>query len=162
MVLAISEMIVTEVCGVRTLAILTLTTLLLGACAHHEEIQVSHIAQPEYPADARYKNIQGTVQIEVSIGVDGKVISATGNGDFPILVEAAKNNASQWQFGPLPVRAEFPMHHTITYVYSLTGKPIFVAIRPTVRTFLPDRIEIVATPLASDYPLSDAYKPLNP
>jgi TonB family protein len=147
---------------VRSLGILSLLAILIASCSHRRELHVSRIAQPDYPPDARYKNIQGTVQVEVSIGADGRVISLDAEGASPILQEAAKDNARQWQFGPLPPIAEFPMRHTITYVYSLSGKPRFVDARPTVRTFLPDRIEIIATPLASDNLPNGALKPLEP
>jgi TonB family protein len=143
----------------RTLAILTLAALFLGSCNGRREISVRRIGQPDYPPDARYHNIQGTVQVDVSIGADGTVISLSAEGGAPILQEAAKENARQWQFGPFPPIAEFPMHHTITYLYSLSGKPMFIEHRPIVRTFLPDRVEIIATPLASDNLPPGALKP---
>jgi hypothetical protein len=46
------------------------------------------------------------------------------------------------------------MDHTLEYVYKLEGKPLAVAPNPVIKTFLPDRIEISATPLVSDYPPS--------
>jgi TonB family protein len=147
---------------VRSLGILILAVLLVGSCNERQEISVRRIVQPDYPADARYKNIQGTVQVEVLIGADGTVMSLSAQGGSQILQEAAKNNARQWQFGPFPPIGEFPIDHTITYVYSLTGKPLFVEHPPVVRTFLPDRVEIIATPLVSDNLPVGALKPPQP
>jgi hypothetical protein len=74
-------------------------------------------------------------------------------------VKAAEENARQWVFGPFPPVCEFPIHHSIRYVYKLEGKPKVVAIEPVIRTFLPDRVEISAVPLISDYPPLEEYKP---
>jgi hypothetical protein len=116
-----------------------------------QQIRVKQIANPEYPRQARFLNIQGTVEVTVAIGPDGKVLYATGSGANAALVEAAEQNAAQWVFGPFPAVAEFPLRHAITYVYTLEGHPVFIGTRPTVRTHLPDRIEIIAIPMKSDY-----------
>lgn len=100
--------------------------------------------------------------MEVSIGVDGKVISAMGSGAHRILIEAAEENVRQWVFGPFPAVAEFPLSHKITYVYKLEGKPSTVAVPPRIKTFLPDRVEIITTPLHSDYPPPESYKSAPP
>jgi TonB family protein len=135
----------------RRLALTAGLIALLTCCNRNIQLDVKHVAQPDYPLQARSENIQGAVEVEVGIGTDGTVISASGSGGNWILREAAEKNASQWVFGPFPRVAAFPMYRTITYVYKLEGKPIFVAHPPRVRTFLPDRVEIVASPLASDY-----------
>ena len=133
---------------------IALALLLAFACACSKQVQlnVKQIEQPDYPSPARYENIQGTVQVEIGIGADGKVIFAKGSGASRVLQRAAEVNARQWVFGPFPRAAEFPMYHTIDYVYRLEGKPLVVAIQAHVRTYLPDRIEIIAAPLVSDYP----------
>jgi hypothetical protein len=113
---------------------------------------VLSIVEPEYPMDARLQNLQGTVVVNLLIGVDGKVQYAKGKGAPDILVQAAEENARKWKFGPFPAIAVFPMDHTLEYVYKLQGKPKFVSLAPVIKTFLPDRIEISATPVVSDYP----------
>jgi hypothetical protein len=122
------------------------------------KLHVLHIVEPEYPLNARLENLQGTVVVNLHIGADGKVRFAKGRGAPDILVKAAEENARQWTFGPFPVVAVFPMDHTLEYVYKLDGKPMVVAPNPIIKTYLPDRIEISATPLASDYPSSKEYK----
>ena len=118
----------------------------------NSKLHVLHIVEPEYPLNARLQNLQGTVAVNLHIGADGKVQYAKGRGAPDILVQAAEENARQWTFGPLPAVAVFPMDHRLEYVYKLEGKPFVVALKPVVKTFLPDRVEVSATPLVSDYP----------
>lgn len=142
--------------------IIFLLLVVLNSSCQERNLRVRRICPPDYPSPARYKGLQGTVVVEVSIGADGQVISAMGSGAHRILVEAAEENARQWVFGPFPAVAEFPLSHKITYVYKLEGNPLVVAVPPRIKTFLPDRIEIIATPLRSDYPPPESYKPLPP
>jgi hypothetical protein len=122
-----------------------------STCQRHE-LKVEQIVQPEYPVPARSGNIQGTVQIGVQIGIDGRVLWAHGSGANPYLVEAAEKNARQWIWGPFPAKFEFPYYHEMLYVYRLEGKALAVAPGPpTVKTYLPDRIEIISTPYYSDF-----------
>lgn len=116
------------------------------------KLHVLHVVEPEYPVNARLQNLQGTVVVNLHIGVDGRVRYAKGKGAPDILVQAAEENARQWTFGPFPAVAVFPMDHTLEYVYKLEGKPMIVAPNAVIKTFLPDRVEISATPLVSDYP----------
>ncbi|HLW54255.1 MAG TPA: energy transducer TonB [Candidatus Angelobacter sp.] len=113
---------------------------------------MKQIVEPEYPLAARVQNLEGTVSVTVSIGPDGKVINAAGSGASYLLIKAATENARQWLFGPFPPVCEFPITHNIQYVYKLEGQPQAVAITPVLRTFLPDKVEIRAAPLGSDYP----------
>lgn len=129
---------------------------LVSGC-RQEKLHVLQITNPDYPTPARYENLQGTVEIHVNIGPDGRVTYAEGSGAPDILVKAAEENARSWIFGPFPPVFEFPAHHNIQYVYKLDGNKTVIAFRPTVRTFLPDRIEISATPLVSDYPPLESY-----
>jgi len=133
--------------------------LMLAALGCRETLRVERITDPEYPSPARYESLQGTVVVMVIIGSDGRVTYAKGSGAPEILVKAAEDNARQWVFGPFPPVYEFPIHHSIRYVYKLEGKPKVVAIAPVIRTFLPDRVEISAVPLVSDYPPLEEYKP---
>jgi hypothetical protein len=101
---------------------------------------------PEYPLGARIDHIQGTVELGVQIGMDGKVMWAHGAGASPVLVEAAEENARQWIWGPFPARFQFPYYHEIYYVYKLEGKPTDVSGPSDVKTDLPDRVEIISPP----------------
>jgi len=101
--------------------------------------------------DAHSRNIQGTVYVHIQIGADGRVLVARGQGTHPYLVKAAEDNVRQWVFGPFPPRGEYPIYHTVTYVYKLEGKPAAVFFYPpVVRTALPDRVEIQTRPFFDD------------
>jgi TonB family protein len=139
----------------RLLAVLAV--LLICGC-QQSGLHVQYMTEPEYPSPAQYAKIQGNVNVELVITADGKVVSARGSGASPLLIEAAENNAKQWVFGPFPTRSQFPIHHTIAYTYVLQGDPTVVNVMATVRTYLPDRVEVIAAPLESDYPAIHAGK----
>jgi TonB family protein len=84
--------------------------LLLLGCGH-ANLKIESIGQPEYPLEARTERIQGTVVVEVQIGVNGKVLWAQGSGAKPVLVQAAEQNARQWVYGPFPPKFKFPLYH---------------------------------------------------
>ena len=125
--------------------------VLCSGCSERR-LQVQHIANPVYPQGALVQNIQGTVTVSVVIGADGKVLLAQGSGAHPLLVEAAEKNVRDWVFGPFPSVAEFPIYHTVTYVFKLEGPPLSVGLfPPVVDTYLPDRIEIKSRLFKDDY-----------
>jgi TonB family protein len=134
-----------------------LLCLVFAGC--HQQLAIQQMIDPEYPPAARYSGEQGTVTLHITIGSDGKVISAVGSGAPDSLVKASEGNIRHWKFGPFPAKCEFPVDHTMRFIYRLEGKAKFVAIRPTIRTDLPDQVEISATPLESDYPPLSDYKP---
>jgi len=109
------------------------------------------MAYPIYPVTAQCHHIEGVVELTVQVGVDGKVLSvATGGEITPVDAElrsAAKENASQWTWGPFPPKFQFPWYRSITYTYKLQGKPTGLPVSPAfVQTDLPSRIEIIASP----------------
>lgn len=125
------------------------------ACCQRDQQQlgVLKIVEPEYPAEAVIGNIQGTVRVSVIIGADGRVKEAKGSGAHPILVDSAERNVRHWIFGPFPRVAEFPIYHTVVFVFKLEGPPAFVVYPPGVRTFLPDRVELRSRLFKSDQPI---------
>ena len=56
---------------------------------------------PVYPLSARQARIEGTVKIQVIIGIDGRVRSATSLSGNPILAESAVNAVKQWLYAPI-------------------------------------------------------------
>jgi TonB family protein len=118
------------------------------------------MANPDYPPRAQVNNIQGTVHVEVLIGADGKVMLAKAiSSADPVLAEAAEKNVRQWEFGPFPPEATFPIRHIVTYTFTLKGPPLFVAVLPTVRTHLPDEVEIESRLFENDL---DYLQPASP
>ena len=57
-------------------------------------------AKPVYPAGALSDQARGTVVVEATIGVDGKVASAKVIRSIPQLDEAALEAVRQWEFLP--------------------------------------------------------------
>ena len=136
---------------------LLMLCLVLAGC--RQQLAVQQMIDPEYPLTARYAGEQGTVTIHITIGASGNVTSAVGSGAPDSLVKASEENIRHWKFGPFSAKCEFPINHTIRFIYRLEGKAKFVSIPPIIRTDLPDHVEISATPLASDYPPLSEYKP---
>jgi TonB family protein len=76
--------------------------------------------RPVYPAAAMKKHVTGTVQVEVMIGVDGRVSDATVVKSIPALDDAALTAVRQWQFAPA-LRDGIPVAQksTITVAFAL-------------------------------------------
>jgi protein TonB len=55
---------------------------------------------PVYPPLAKQARIQGTVRFTAIIGTDGNVVSLQLVEGHPLLVEAAQDAVSQWQYQP--------------------------------------------------------------
>jgi len=70
---------------------------------------------PAYPADAKANRIQGTVKVEIIIGVDGKPAACVALSGPKELRATAIEYASQWRFEPAivkgkPVKARFVLN----------------------------------------------------
>jgi len=59
---------------------------------------------PMYPAVAKSARIGGTVQVEATIGPDGKVADARVVKSVPLLDQAALDAVTQWEYAPTRVR----------------------------------------------------------
>jgi len=55
---------------------------------------------PVYPDIARDQNIQGTVKLEVTIGITGVVRSVVAVSGPGLLIEAARSAVRQWRYTP--------------------------------------------------------------
>ena len=55
---------------------------------------------PVYPSIARSARIDGTVQLEATVGLDGKVVGARVLQSVPMLDQAALDAVQQWQYEP--------------------------------------------------------------
>jgi len=69
---------------------------------------------PPYPPLAKIAKIQGTVVVEIIIGIDGVPIKAVALEGPPQLRPAAENYAMQWKFEPamlngVPQTAKFKL-----------------------------------------------------
>jgi periplasmic protein TonB len=59
---------------------------------------------PEYPAIAKSARVGGTVQVEATIGPDGKVSDARVVKSIPLLDQAALDAVKQWEYKPTMVK----------------------------------------------------------
>jgi TonB family protein len=62
--------------------------------------KVVHAVPPKYPEDARKKNIQGAVKLDVVIGENGKVESAKVTDGPKELSKAAVSAVKHWRYEP--------------------------------------------------------------
>ena len=56
--------------------------------------------EPEYPAEARDRGVEGEVLLQVVVGADGSVAQATVISGHPLLNDAALEAVKQWKFDP--------------------------------------------------------------
>jgi protein TonB len=75
--------------------------------------------QPVYPPIARATRVQGQVQIEVVIDVDGSVIQATMIDGHPLLRQSALEAAQHWKFRPTLLSGE-PIKVTGILIFNFT------------------------------------------
>jgi TonB family protein len=66
-------------------------------------VKVKNVA-PEYPAIAKSARVGGVVQIEATIGPDGKVHDAEVTKSVPLLDQAALDAVKQWEYRPTMVK----------------------------------------------------------
>lgn len=78
--------------------------------------------QPEYPAEARQNNIQGTVKIQVIIQKDGSVTVQNVVEGNPILSPAAIKAVKQWRYEPTLFDGK-PLDVQTTIEVNFTLKP---------------------------------------
>ena len=62
--------------------------------------------QPVYPPLAKQARIQGVVHFTAIIGKDGTIQNLTLISGHPLLVEAARQAVSQWQYKPTLLNGE--------------------------------------------------------
>jgi protein TonB len=64
------------------------------------ENSLIHRVEPEYPEEARKRQVQGVVVLDIHIGQDGTVQDAKLVSGEPLLVDAAMAAVKQWRFQP--------------------------------------------------------------
>lgn len=105
----------------------------------------AHVESLAYPDVARAAQIQGTVDVEIEIDSQGKVLSASSISGHPALKQAAEKNIRTWKFDAssaessrLTVRYEFRLELPRTY-YRPESRNLFdLPIRVTVISNFPE------------------------
>jgi TonB family protein len=62
-----------------------------------------HRVEPEYPAAARARNLQGVIVLDVIVGRDGSVVDLHAKNGPDILAQAARDALRWWRFQPYRV-----------------------------------------------------------
>jgi TonB family protein len=105
----------------------------------------THVESIAYPDFARAAQLQGTVDVEITISGDGGVSSANAISGHPVLKQAAEKNLRTWRFGSssadntaLTVRYEFRLELPKIY-YRPESRNIFeLPTRVTVISNFPE------------------------
>lgn len=103
---------------------------------------VKHFVAPGYPRLAWFAQLQGTVQVDVEVGPEGKVLSAVATGAHNLLERAAEENIRDWLFASGDSISRLKM----TFIYKLEGQREHEPSPPKVIFDLPDKVTIVARP----------------
>jgi TonB family protein len=79
-----------------------------------------HRVEPEYPADARQRNIHGAVVLDVQIGPNGSVQDVKVMSGPPELAQSSIDAVKQWRFKPRLVNGSpVPMQTNVTLNFKL-------------------------------------------
>lgn len=130
----------------RLTSYLVLLSFLTEASCFAGQLCVHDLTVPGYPNLAKMAQIEGRVTVSIEIAADGKVISAKATGGHEVLLRATERSVREWSFWPPAGVKEFPVRHSITYIYRIVGKPVLEPPPPTVLFHLPDTVEITAQP----------------
>lgn len=84
------------------------------------EGNLRHRVEPDYPEEARQRQIQGAVVLDVRAGRDGSIQEIKLLSGQPLLADAAMAAVKQWRFKPLVVKGQpVEMQTTITLNFRL-------------------------------------------
>jgi TonB family protein len=132
---------------VRLLAILLLVTGLAFAGDPPPPV-IRSMEVPIYPQLAIQARVQGSVTLDVVVGVGGDVEEAKATSGHQLLTAISAENVKTWRFAPSPDGK--PVKLTITFDYRIEGKEIqvdnFAKVRSVVRFGLPSNLEIIVPP----------------
>jgi TonB family protein len=82
-------------------------------------VLIYHV-NPEYPEIAREQNVQGTVKLQVTIGVTGAVRSVVAISGPGLLIEAARSAVRQWRYTPSLLDGKpFELQEEVSVVFQL-------------------------------------------
>ena len=91
-----------EKSAAETRAKLAKTAVRVGGAIHSPK-KIKDVA-PIYPAIAKSNRIGGTVEVELTVGPDGKVVATRVLKSVPVLNQAALDAVEQWEYAPTRVK----------------------------------------------------------
>jgi TonB family protein len=77
---------------------------------------IRHRVDPEYPAAARPRNLQGVIPLDVLVGSDGSVLNVRALGGPQILAQAAVDALRWWRFEPYRIQGKAVVAETTVAV----------------------------------------------
>jgi TonB family protein len=88
-----------------------------------QQAKLLHFVQPEYPADAKKKGIQGTVLVHAIVGKDGTMAQIQFVSGPSELMRASMDAVKQWRYQPTTLKGNpVEVDTTIAVVFTLSGK----------------------------------------
>jgi TonB family protein len=86
------------------------------------QVCAKQLSVPDYPALALAAQWTGVVDLTVTIGARGQVVSVDGSGSFPYLIEQSKKNVKEWLF--CAPKNNGSAHVRLRYDYRLEGSRV--------------------------------------
>jgi TonB family protein len=131
----------------RRLALICVLILATTACwAKSRELRLLTWDPPRYPFIAVADNVQGLVQLRLTVGEGGKVRAAEVISGHPQLRESALDAGKKMIFACDECQADRTMLRNISIKYQIKGKPTEER-REKVRRGRDDLITVTITPL---------------
>ncbi len=94
------------------------------------QVCVRQLNVPRYPPLAWAAQWTGIIDLTITIGTQGQVVSVEGSGSFPYLIEQAKANVKEWVFcAPEDIGST---HVRLRYDYRLEGARVYRPPTPKV------------------------------
>ncbi len=87
------------------------------------QVCVSQLAVPKYAPLAWAAQWTGLVDLTVTIGAQGQVVSVDGRGSIPYLVDQSKKNVKEWVF--CAPKNDGSTHVQLRYDYRLEGTRVY-------------------------------------
>ena len=87
-------------------AALAVSTPALGQTPPRMIARLVSRVEPEYPARAKVKAIEGAVRLDALVGKDGHIVKLTVTSGNPLLTGAAKDAVIQWIYAPTLLNGE--------------------------------------------------------
>jgi hypothetical protein len=87
------------------------------------QVCINQLAVPKYAPLAWAAQLTGSVDLTVTVGAQGQVISVEGRGSSPILVQRAKENVKGWVF--CEPKSGGTSHVQLRYDYMLEGARVY-------------------------------------
>jgi TonB family protein len=131
--------------GSRQALALAITTSLvvMGTAAAAQGLKKITDVAPVYPEEARRARVEGTVQLRIQIGTDGRVTDARVIRSIPQLDQAALDAVRQWVYDASRLRRPLSLRVAVPFVLPKTTAPAASVLDTSLR---PLAVESTAPP----------------